>query len=418
MNREQVLCIASLIAALTVASGHEATADEPAPPKRMMQVTVVGPDDKPLAGADVKVAIWAVEPAKTNRDLVCDAEGRVSLELPAEIKILRLWAGKEQHVALFAQWWPEQESAPRPIPEQFTFRLEKGTSLGGVVQNDERKPIAGAKVEVALKRSDEGLLSTKPIPTRWLSTGENAIRTDAEGKWSLTNVPAGDVEVSLLLTHPDYASDAGWGGLQTEQKITMESLRDGTATVVMHRGISVTGTVTDSEGKPVPEAMIVWGDDPYFQWGSQETRTDKEGRYKTPPLTYGPMTVTVVAEGFAPQQEKIELPSQIAVFFKLAAGKPIRIHFIDEMGAPVPEVHVGIKSWRGNQGLFNDKHPNVLDSKIPRQANKDGLYEWTWAPSDEVTLSFYKEDFRAVEAQGVTGGKGPLGIKLERQASP
>ena len=32
------------------------------------------------------------------------------------------------------------------------------------------------------------------------------------------------------------------------------------------------------------------------------------------------------------------------------------------------------------------------------------------APDDEVTLSFYKEGFRAVEAQVVTAGKGPLGV--------
>jgi hypothetical protein len=197
----------------------------------------------------------------------------------------------------------------------------------------------------------------------------------------------------------------------------MKSLRDGTGTVVMHRGIAVTGTVTDPEGKPVPEAMIVWGDDPYLQWGSQETRTDKEGKYRTPPLANGPLAVTVVAPGFAPQQEKIELPAQIAAFFQLTPGKSLRIHFIDETGAPVPEVFVGLESWRGNKALFNHKHPNVLDTTIPRQANKEGLYEWTWAPSDEVTLSYYKEGYRAVRGQAVIASKGPLGVKLEREAA-
>ena len=258
----------------------------------------------------------------------------------------------------------------------------------------------------------------EPIPNIWLSVGDDAVKTDADGKWAITNVPADPVEVSLLLTHADYVSDAGWGGLQKEQGITTAALRDGKATIVMHRGIAVTGTVTDPDGKPVPEAMIVWGDDPYFEWGSQETRTDKEGKYKTPPLAYGPMTMTVVAEGFAPQQERIELPAQIAVFFKLAAGKPLRIHFIDETGAPVPDVRVGIGRWRHTLALFNHKHPNVLDSKIPRQANKDGLYEWTWAPDDEVTLSFYKEGFRAVESQAVTAGNLPLSVKLELRGQP
>jgi Protocatechuate 3,4-dioxygenase beta subunit len=392
-----------------------AVADEPKPPERSMQVTVVGPDDKPVVGAKIHVSLWTKEPFKANRDFVCDAEGRTTFDLPKQIRILRLWASKENHVALFAQWWPEQEAAPRPIPQQFTFHLAKGTNLGGTVKNDDGKPIAGANVEVRLSGGDGGLVSPEPIPTIWLSEGEDAVKTDAEGKWAISNVPAGDVEVSLLLTHADYVSDGEWGVLQKEQGVTMKSLRDGTAIVVMHRGISVTGTVTDPDGKPVPDAIITWGEDPYFQPGSQETRTDKEGKYRTPPLAYGALPVTVIASGFAPQQEKIELPAQIAVFFQLTSGTPLRIHFIDDAGAPVPEVSVGIESWRGNKGLFNHKHPNVLDTKIPRQANKDGLYEWTWAPNDEVKLTFYKEGFRAVRGFGATAGKGPLAVKLERE---
>jgi uncharacterized GH25 family protein len=345
--------------------------DEPKPAERTMQVTVLGPDDRPLSGAKIHVSLWTKEPFKSNRDFVCDTEGRTKFDLPKQIEILRLWASKEDHVALFAQWWPEQEPVERPIPEQFTFRLAKGTTLSGAVKNDKGEPVAGAKVEVRLR--DSGGISFEPVPSTWLSTGDDAVKTDAEGKWSITNAPREPTDVQLLLTHPDYVSDEKWGDLQGEQGVTTKSLRDGSATIVMHDGIAVTGTVADPAGTPVADAMIVWGEDPYFTWGSQETRTDKEGKYRIPPMRNGLLTLTVVAENYAPQQQKVTLPDQAAANFQLAAGESLRIHFIDEIGAPVPEVSVLIQRWRGNAGLFNIKHPNVLDSKIPRQANKGYL---------------------------------------------
>jgi hypothetical protein len=352
-------------------------------------------------------------PLDGKRDYVSDKNGRANLVLRNQIELLRIWVTKEDHVGLFAQWWPEEEPVERPIPKEFTFRLAKGTKVGGIVRNDEGQPIADAKVEVCLRSS--GGLTFDPVPNMWLSTGDKAVRTDAEGRWSLTNAPERDTDILLLLTHSDYVSDETWGGLQGEQGVTTKALLDGSATIVMHDGIAVTGTVTDPAGKPVPDAMIVWGDDPYFQWGSQETRTDKEGKYRIPPMRNGLLTVTMVAENFAPQQQKIELPAQAVANFQLTAGESLRIHFIDEVGAPVPEVSVLIRRWRGNAGLFNIKHPNVLDSKIPRQASKDGLFDWSWAPSDEISLSFYKEGFRQVQ-QDVIAGKGPIGVRLEREA--
>ena len=40
-------------------------------------------------------------------------------------------------------------------------------------------------------------------------------------------------KITLRLSHPDYASDREWGELQRQQGITLESLRDQAATIVM-----------------------------------------------------------------------------------------------------------------------------------------------------------------------------------------
>ena len=49
--------------------------------------------------------------------------------------------------------------------------------------------------------------------------------TDAQGRWSLNNVPAGDgIKVSLRVHHDDYISDKYWGGLQNEQEVTLKKI--------------------------------------------------------------------------------------------------------------------------------------------------------------------------------------------------
>jgi uncharacterized GH25 family protein len=383
--------------------------------KRVLRVRVVLPDGKPAAGAKIQAAIWAKEPTKTNQDYVCDAQGQAIVELPKSIDILRLWARMDGYVPLFAHWESQELKAGGRIPAEFTFKLEKGTVIGGFVKNEDGQPIAGAKVEVRLPTSmDEQ--QKRVLFTTWLAEGEEARTTDAQGRWTLDNVPKGDnVEVTVRLSHPDYISDYRWGVMQHEAKVTTAMLRQQTGTIVMARGIRVTGSVTNPSGKPVPGAVVVWGDDPYMMEGSQEVRTDERGIYRFPPLPPMPTTVTVMAEGRAPELKKVAITRENPpVDFQLKPGKTLRLRFVDNSGKPVPEVYVGINGWRGGKSLYNEKHPNVLDTKIPRQADKNGLYEWTWAPEDAVEYGFGKEGYRTIEDQSIIADGRDHEIRLSR----
>jgi thiol-disulfide isomerase/thioredoxin len=77
-------------------------------------------------------------------------------------------------------------------------------------------------------------------------------------------------------------------------------------------------------------------------------------------------------------------PSLQEVDFQLESGNPIRIKIVDPLGKPVPSAYVGIGQWRGTEAIYNEKHPNVSDSDIPRRADEDGIYTWDWAPADGV----------------------------------
>lgn len=224
--------------------------------------------------------------------------------------------------------------------------------------------------------------------------------TDGNGRWTLENVPRGDdVAVTVKLSHPDYTNDTSWGELQQQQDVTSAQLRDGSAAIVMHRGHVVSGHVTDPSGEPVKDSVVIWGDRPYWQEGSQEVRTDDEGYYRFEPLPSGPMRITVVARDWMPQIKKIEIgPALRAADFQLQPGRTIRIKCVDSAGTPVPKVAVRIDKWRGAESLYNMKHPNVLDVGIPRVADNDGFFEWTWAPDDAIDYSFGKRGYADMEA--------------------
>lgn len=416
-----VVAAASFDESETSAPADSTETEQPAD-KRTLEVTVLGPDDEPLAGAKIHAAIWSADPALRKRDYVCDEAGRATVELPqGEIEILRLWALCDGHVSLFAQWWPKEEPVRRDIPKSFCFVLSEGTFAGGVIQNEDGQPIAGARVQVQLvnPRGEQGL-HLGPIPNIWLAEGDDACVTDNNGRWILDNAPEGDeFDFRVMVSHPDYVSDATWGELQQEAGITARAFRDETAAIVMHRGIKLSGTVRDDEGRALPDAAVIWGDDPYFQPGSQEVRTNAQGQYQLPPAKPGMLKVTVVAVGWAPDQREIDLAGEPPEGdFTLTPGVPLRLQFVDENGDAVRGVAVGITRWRGGKALYNHRHPNVLDTKIPVIADATGLYEWTWAPADDVAFQFYKKGYTANRDVLVITAKEDTTDTIELKSTP
>ncbi|MEX2172147.1 MAG: M56 family metallopeptidase [Pirellulales bacterium] len=384
---------------------------------RHMTVRTVDSAGKPVPNTRVYVAIWPDEDSKyktSKENYFTDAEGNTRVLVPDPPRLFRVWTQQDGYVPLFAQWWPEEQPDGDQIPEEFTFTLTSGTKIGGAIIDDAGNPIEGATVEVMLvvdNANDDPAMRQRPVPSIWLAEspgpGENPCITDAQGRWSLNSVPAGDeVTVRVKLTHPNYINDTDWGGLQAEQAVTMASLRDQSARIAMHDGIRATGTVTDADGKPVAGAVIVWGDDPYLQTGSQEVRTNAEGVYELPPLTPAVYPLTIVAEGWRPELSIVEIEDGMPpADFQLKPGNVLRVKFVDENGEPIPEVYAGIREWRGKESLYNHRHPNVLDTKIPLQANKDGIYEWSWAPPDEVKYSFEKKGYQDNESILIADGE-------------
>jgi thiol-disulfide isomerase/thioredoxin/uncharacterized GH25 family protein len=158
--------------------------------------------------------------------------------------------------------------------------------------------------------------------------------------------------------------------------------------MVMHGGKRLTGTITDPDGKPVAGALAIWGDRPYWEHRpQQEVRTDDEGVFHFPPLPPGKLRVTIVAKGWMPEMRFVDIGAGMSPLdVQLKPGKTLRVRLVNTAGQPIPDAWFQIAGWRGAESLYNYDHPNVLNSGIPRESDENGIYEWTWAPDDEVSF--------------------------------
>jgi len=378
--------------------------DEPVKVKRIVSIVVVDDGDRPLPQAKIHVGLWSQDPARGNSDYVCDGKGQVSIELPQSYDLLRIWATKDGHVPMYAQWWPKFQADGHKLPAEYTFRLEKGTEVGGFIKNEDGDPIVGAKVAVMVtlppnQRAQQPM--ARLSVSTWLAEDDTAVTTDARGYWSLDTIPAAKFRIQVKTSHPDYLDDQVYGAAQNAQGIDNAALWKRDGTITMSRGVSLKGTVVDPEGTPIPGAVVIHGDDPYLQTGSQEVLTNEKGVFELPRLASAPTTVTVLAEGWSPHMTTVELKRDIEpIRFQMKKGRTIRIRFVDSDGKPIPRAYVGIAKWRGKQSLYNHKHSTVLDTKIPGRADERGVYTWKWAPDDEVEYWFDSEGF--VDSREVT----------------
>jgi beta-lactamase regulating signal transducer with metallopeptidase domain/uncharacterized protein YjbI with pentapeptide repeats len=232
-----------------------------------MRVKVVDTDGKPLEGAWVfrNLTFNDAEAKRSrikNETYYTDKNGETTIKLEGEPINLHVWVKKESHVPLVTSWRDVATAGNEPIPAAFEFRMTRGTKIGGIVTDVAGIPIAGVKVEVedaSLYRDsssayrdlrdppkDPPKVIQRPGRSNWLAYGEAGVLTDAEGKWSLDNVPT-DAEIlanknqwterqtplRLRFSHPDYETIDGMENYEKVGNPSLESLRDGSARTEM-----------------------------------------------------------------------------------------------------------------------------------------------------------------------------------------
>ncbi|MGI9515674.1 MAG: carboxypeptidase-like regulatory domain-containing protein, partial [Pirellulaceae bacterium] len=292
MHPNRVLCWLS-VGAIAISAFPPMTNAWQESGDRTITVVILDEDGQPLERVNVRANIWSRSPVLApDRTQVTDETGRVDIELPGDMYILRLWIWADGYTRLFAGWEESEIKAGDVPPDEYTFRMIRGSTISGVIQNEDGEPIAGAKVGIAATAAHPEGDRRLRFGHWYAEADDNSLLvTNEQGRWSLDTLPpAEDLQVQVTLSHEDYIDDTR-GELQRAQSVTTQQLRDGTATIVMQKGIAISGELTNEAGEPVTNGLVVWGDQPYREPGTNEVRIGLDGSYELPPMPPGNVRV-------------------------------------------------------------------------------------------------------------------------------
>jgi RNA polymerase sigma factor (sigma-70 family) len=343
---------------------------------------VLGDDDKPVAGAEVRVGYSGSNFGKVSGRT--DAEGRFTVrELNPEGGIVGLTAGKGDAVTIapVAVDPGKPEGEPRlVISAKHAARVKvRAVDRAGL-------PIEGA--EVMLMHSVRYLALGGGI----IGTGSGAKvgATGADGWFASAALQPGD-RYTATVTAPDR------GSVTTEEWLAGPGATHDFGAVVLIRGdMTVGGRVTDGAGRPVAGAVVFdQADGPK----PTETRTGADGRFMLTGLYEGPVFVSVRADGFRFTSVATE-----------SGGKPVAVVLRRETDPPAPAPTVSDAQRAATEKLARHLLGALWQNRVAANDNGRSTLR-AMARLDVATARKWRDEEKAR-----TGGKVDLMTDLEAVA--
>lgn len=309
---------------------------------------VVGPDNKPVAGAQV-VIVTAYDGSTKPLVLASDGAGVFKADLEPSV----MWPDSFGTATAYA---PELALGSSVLKAgENIIKLEKSLPVQGMVKDKAGKPLADVVVKLAMivfPRLDNGRSTLISVPEPLAA--KVTTKSDANGQWSLNGVPANS-SASVFLDDPRYAR--AYAQLKA-------GLAAGVTTITARPGASLKGRVVHEDGKPAPGIAV----NAMGQGASSQSETAADGTYTLTGLISGLVTVTVTdpaKQWVAPAIESIkakEGESAHAADMVLstgailegtvrdkASGKPIVGAQVYSYGPPNPPNSGGSSSTRSDK---------------------------------------------------------------------
>jgi RNA polymerase sigma factor (sigma-70 family) len=320
--------------------------------------TIDADSGMPLSGTKILVAYFDSTNSKSV-DLETDSKGEVRIGFPqAPFTSASIQVTSAGHVPVVSKF-----SEGEQMPTNYFVRLTAGSIISGEVLDEEQVPVANAKIELSGPR---GLDITK---RENIFFGRDTwLHTDANGKWWSDMVPADYENISVTVTHPDFAINI--------TNVPVNS-PDATAAVLrLRKGETITGTVLDSGGQPIAGASIREvnnrSDNPF------STNSDENGGFVLTHWNPGGLELSVQANGFSPAiLDTVVSNSPVALDCRLGLGHILRGRVVDGDGNPVTNAMV--QSAGDSQGVRRFEWFAKTDVQ--------GKFEWNSAPAD--TLNYF-----------------------------
>lgn len=331
---------------------------------------------------------------------VTDSQGRCEINLAGNNLCSLNIEVQKQGFSTMAKSWSNYGSSSISriplvnLPEQHTFEMLAASLVGGIVQDEEGKPIEAADVLFSSYLNE---------PSRSISI-RRSVLTDAKGQWRLEGVPSEIDRISIGIKHPEYGGDHG-----TDRRITGQALLNAKALKhieILEKGVIITGKVLDDQERPVSNATVMLAKT-RRNTVVYHTITSTSGEFRLAcsgdRSAYDEIPKIVIeAPGYTPAIKSIDIePNPEPLEFHLTRGKTIKCHVVDSEGQPVKDAATVVYPllqdypryglWLENtdqQGEF--EIPNVPNSDISIMIGKQGyiaVRDFVLVPTEnEVTI--------------------------------
>jgi peroxiredoxin len=320
---------------------------------------------------EVKVRV-----AWVKNSLVTDAAGGCSFAMPKPAAQATndfsyvITLTKDGYVSKTITWATSRNDKIEDIPAEYTARLEKAATIGGVLKGPDGRPLAGAIIRLV------GI-----IPANAADRERSIIaliknpQTDEDGRWQCAQVPQDFSNLLFRVVLPDFlpvtfgCEGSTAGGNEIARLPAADYLAE-RAVMMMGHGATVSGLIVDSNGKPVADAVITRN----HEWRNAAAvlQTDSDGRFKIPNLLPGDMALTIQARGLEPQTIDLAVSNSMPELkIEMQPGKILKGRVLDETGKPV--AGAGVQMDRENLEPLEFDWSATTDSQ--------GRFQWDSAPS-------------------------------------
>ncbi len=213
------------------------------------------------------------------------------------------------------------------------FELRPGGIISGIVEGPEGEPVAGAKIRYQRIGSSAG---GRPdiVAIRF---NDDSVQSDQDGRFLLDTLEDGSYNLTVF--HPDYES------------LRRKGLQVGSEDVTLKMGIGgrIAGIVTDIGGNAIPGARIVANDVADLR---KEAISDEAGNFLLQGIKVDRrvVNVTVTADGFARQQDKVRVTAnqQVEHNFQMEATGVLTGLVVNSNNDPVGGARVMVKKSHQN----------------------------------------------------------------------
>ena len=430
--------------------------DPPSSRDRILELSVIERGtNRPIAGVEIRSSSTS-DGTKEFR-ATTDNVGRCTLPLPPRedrlaVFVIESW--KEGFVPMRLRWLGGSIAAG--VPAKYTLVLDPGAPIGGVVRDEEGRPVAGAKLFASFGMyGSQNRIESPSVPEKSPSVPDNCFFvSDSQGRWRSALLPA-FVEAGKLafrVEHPGFVSTRR----TYDRELPIRDLRAMKAVVMLQKGFTLNGGVVNERGEGIAGATVtIWNsedgsrrDDLFFGWTVFDARalrelesedttpricqgTNASGLFRFENCVPGIAMVTVKAPGFAPGVKEVrfgppehEPPASLAadrpwfsvdadqlnkpgpctppLVFRLSKGRSIRGRVVDGSGRPVasaiviPDVRLSgfdRLGWRG-------------------KTDADGRFVWPNAPTEAIILNVAAAGNDCLVEQLLGRGDAPADVTI------